>query len=238
MVLSYSEEKRNPVTSTTSSIMHNFQITLFAFLAIVAYRCHASNPIIVDTKFEIPTTAGRYGSRRVSRCSDFVPSGTGCSFYKKIRQNGKRVCAGGHCRSFKVTGLLKFMCSYLTNAFCACETTPKHLHSGRAVRHCLLRRVMEAATRGKTTWSVKEIEVDHQICYRAGGCPCGPAHNLAWHIVSFAPLSEFQRGILSASIKTFGRCNQCTVVDSGGSSDQPRARPLRFRSRNFGRHPR
>lgn len=147
----------------------------------------------------------------VPQCRSFVASSSSCSFYKNIRQNGNKVCVGGRWRTFRVTGRLKFTRSYLTNAYCACDTTPKNQASARTIRRCLQQRVLDASARGKTMWSKTDIENDHKICYRAGGCPCGPAFGGAWHIVTSLPLSEFQCGLVSASIKVFGRCNQCSI---------------------------
>lgn len=82
------------------------------------------------------------------------PSGRDCSFYENIEKRGNKICTD-KCRTFEIKD--GYTESYLGNAFCACDVTPKNQLSARTVRSCLQRRLIDASRRGKTMWTRREV---------------------------------------------------------------------------------
>lgn len=83
-----------------------------------------------------------------------VASETDCSLYEKIEERGNRICTD-RCREFKIEN--GWTRSYLGNAFCACDVTPKDQQSARTVRSCLQSRLLAASRGGKTMWTRREV---------------------------------------------------------------------------------
>lgn len=85
-----------------------------------------------------------------------TPSSHSCFLYNNIKARGNKICTD-RCRSFTISNRLGFEYAYLSNAFCACDVTPKYVTSARTVRRCLQQRLIDASRRGKTAWSVADV---------------------------------------------------------------------------------
>lgn len=83
-----------------------------------------------------------------------VASETDCSLYERIEKRGNLICTD-RCRKFGIEN--GWTRSYLGNAFCACDVTPKDQQSARTVRSCLQNRLLTASRGGKTMWTRREV---------------------------------------------------------------------------------
>lgn len=107
-------------------------------------------------------------------CTADVSSDSTCSLYKNIASRGNKVCTD-NLRSFQVIGTIASTEAYLSNAFCACDETPKADAKAKIVRKCLQDRLLAASRAGVTSWTRTRVRtglysphftLNLQLCFK------------------------------------------------------------------------
>lgn len=83
-----------------------------------------------------------------------VASDENCDLYANIRARGYFICTD-ECRPFDIDRGSNS--AYVDNVSCACEAMPKDVETGKKVRMCLQRKLINASSQGKVIWTAEDV---------------------------------------------------------------------------------